>query len=471
MICNKCGTENSETSKFCGACGYRLDGKILCNKCGTYNDKDNVYCCECGNRIDGKTICKNCGAVYEGKFCTACGFRNEERLTARKSEERKAKSFTLMKNFSNLCFVLGAIIALIFVFFVGVKIKFTSVLSEEVLGEGEASINLFYFFGKCYKDFSQMDLTNMREWWQTQTTTSHLLYNILGTLISAGVIVAVVSFAVITICSYVKSLITKTENKTSKWATATYVAFLTGSILFYNLSLKSIDVADKLIGYYQALNSVTMIGLIVGAIAVATGLVLGIIAKGKKLLGKKSIVITTMSVAGIILTTVVSCLIGKICFSGRLDIVDYTELNTSWSFINLSKTFMEFLWNNVPTPDPIYEKFTSVLSCLNGEIIALQLLLAMAVVISAIILVKHFGFLHKEDSSLFVLDIILVVIMIAILILSILANNNLEILLELLDIENFGVRTSTCAIVALVLSAVNLTCSIIRSVSTKTIKE
>lgn len=56
MICNFCGTNNSQENKFCSNCGEESvaannSGLNVCSHCGAENDKDNSFCIACGNKI------------------------------------------------------------------------------------------------------------------------------------------------------------------------------------------------------------------------------------------------------------------------------------------------------------------------------------------------------------------------------------------------------------------------------------
>ena len=63
-ICNNCGSENDNSSKYCQNCGEELksDDKqsktetenndhIICNSCGNVNDNSAKYCEKCGNDL------------------------------------------------------------------------------------------------------------------------------------------------------------------------------------------------------------------------------------------------------------------------------------------------------------------------------------------------------------------------------------------------------------------------------------
>lgn len=73
--CPKCGSENSDNSKFCKACGENLNQikPIPENK----NVKNTKFCSNCGSEIENTDICPKCGAkqnnISKTKFCSNCG--------------------------------------------------------------------------------------------------------------------------------------------------------------------------------------------------------------------------------------------------------------------------------------------------------------------------------------------------------------------------------------------------------------
>lgn len=61
MICNRCGFENKDDSKFCVRCGSKLEASDIistvekevkqCPNCGKHNDLNNKFCVGCGNDL------------------------------------------------------------------------------------------------------------------------------------------------------------------------------------------------------------------------------------------------------------------------------------------------------------------------------------------------------------------------------------------------------------------------------------
>ena len=49
MKCPKCQHENTDTQKFCGECGVKLEK--TCSGCGTKNPPQYKFCGECGHNL------------------------------------------------------------------------------------------------------------------------------------------------------------------------------------------------------------------------------------------------------------------------------------------------------------------------------------------------------------------------------------------------------------------------------------
>ena len=108
LRCQKCGEPNPEGTRFCQACGVRLEVPepappvmlATCLDCGFQNPAGTGFCQACGRDMDaaqmvsglpeaetpsveeepaGK-ICRNCGAVNSGdnRFCRECGSTLDE---------------------------------------------------------------------------------------------------------------------------------------------------------------------------------------------------------------------------------------------------------------------------------------------------------------------------------------------------------------------------------------------------------
>ncbi len=315
MVCKKCGAEMEENAFFCGKCGARADGRAPCEKCGKLNAEDALYCGSCGYRLDGKIVCKSCGKTAEGKnaFCVFCGSSLKEELKQkeepkqkevvaatspakkndpwaafgykRRASERAAKpkeksldkllnerTEKLFSTVGSAILLFGALLSLLFVFFIGMEFSVKNVGEStnslagilQTLDAGKGQ-NIFFFFGDCQEMF---DGWNM--------------YAVVG----AGV--AVVTLAVVIICSLIAGiafvrgfLYDDVDEKRAATvnATAAIVGYLAGVVAFYACTRQS----AVLLGVKETttLNLMTKIGVVLAIVACVFGVLLCVIGRGR----------------------------------------------------------------------------------------------------------------------------------------------------------------------------------------------
>ncbi len=78
IICPKCGSQNTATTKFCGNCGTSLTPTptIACSKCGAQMTNTMKFCGNCGSPLKPASLnCTKCGQANPLgiKFCGNCG--------------------------------------------------------------------------------------------------------------------------------------------------------------------------------------------------------------------------------------------------------------------------------------------------------------------------------------------------------------------------------------------------------------
>ncbi|MBQ0017373.1 MAG: SPFH domain-containing protein [Clostridiales bacterium] len=76
-VCDKCGAEMKEGSKFCPECGKKQG--FSCPKCGASVSKNAKFCPECGEKLVPVEKTCECGAKLKDgvKFCPECGKKVE----------------------------------------------------------------------------------------------------------------------------------------------------------------------------------------------------------------------------------------------------------------------------------------------------------------------------------------------------------------------------------------------------------
>ncbi len=347
MVCKKCGAEMDENAFFCGKCGAREGGKAPCQKCGKLNVADALYCGSCGYRLDGKTVCKGCGKTVEGNnaFCVYCGASLKEKpvqkaapvapaaspvsskkndpwatfgYAERKSEgtaKPKAKPIDrllteqtqrMLATVGSAILMLGALLSLLFCFFIGMEFSVKNVGDSTNSLAGIAQMynagkgqNIFFFFGDCQEMF---DGWNM--------------YAVVG----AGV--AVVTFAVVGICSLVASVAfvkgvfydDAAQKQTANVnAMAAIIGFLMGVIAFYSCTRQSAELLG--IKETTTLNLMTKIGVVAAIILCVFGVLLCMVGKGREYWTQRKSASTLCTVVG--LGAVIAALIcgGNVAFN------------------------------------------------------------------------------------------------------------------------------------------------------------
>jgi NADH pyrophosphatase NudC (nudix superfamily) len=83
--CSTCGELNEEGTRFCQACGAKLEInkplKCICKICGAENNSKSSFCGECGAKLELviplELKCPTCSEVHapETRFCNQCGTR------------------------------------------------------------------------------------------------------------------------------------------------------------------------------------------------------------------------------------------------------------------------------------------------------------------------------------------------------------------------------------------------------------
>lgn len=365
LECKKCGAVIADESTFCSSCGSRVDGKKICNKCQNLNNEANTFCSFCGERLDGKQECSVCGSVYEGNYCSHCGQTNEKTFEDKTERKKSFPGFTCEKVFeiaANCIAMLGVLMALIFVFFIEIKIPETEeLLFGSALGSNPNRINIFYYFGKYYKntyfDFDEYGLT---KWLENYFATNYLWNGVIKSFISVGTIVFVVLFSILAIVRFSKNILGITDKKADKYAISAIFSFLVGTTLFYMMHKTSID-ASILIDIKGAMviSNTTKAGIIVSVLCLGLFAIFKIVAKEKEFSNKQKIFGFVCSIIGITFALAVYLLAKDISTVIELSEEGYSALInldffTDNSFLGLMVTDM--------IGEDVYYKATEYLS-------------------------------------------------------------------------------------------------------------
>lgn len=266
-------------------------------------------------------------------------------------EPAEAKKFDL-KKFLRLgaaisCLCLAGI-TLLFLFFTGVSAATSGSASDLVDLSQMNDVNYFYYFGKAYSETSEA-LSQMPEADPFYLNTAYVI-PFLGTLVSAGFIIAVVTLVVLTVIRGIKCLMGKSERTGAGTAITAFFVYVAGVLALFALNSFKMEVSTQMIFTLTikakaVLNAPTVAGITLGAIAAASCLAFKIIDLGKKTLNVQYIVSSAISLVKIILLLVVAGLIAaagiKMDFSGGVANMGLSKLITGTGTVQLSDMIRE----------------------------------------------------------------------------------------------------------------------------------
>ena len=339
--CSKCGNEFE--SKFCPCCGTKWVDPDVCPKCGAHHEPGALFCGECGARLDGKVNCPHCFALVnpDDTFCGECGASlkggaakseavNQTAVEGNGTEKReKVKSCLVLA--STILILVSALIGLIFTFVSGTAV----VVSSDGVHMRESNM-LYYYFGDAYKEIKviRKRLLDVLEVENLGDAREFALYfpAVLGTIVSALGIAAVVVLSGVTVFRVYKKYGKKEETNVIAPAVATYFTFVTLATVLLTLTAYRYDYGESGYGVYSeaVFSSPTLTGLIVGGIFLLHGTVLSIVINCKFNNGKPDAGI--VAVLGSVLVVVILALVSlpmvelKIIAEGGTEKMSYSPL-------------------------------------------------------------------------------------------------------------------------------------------------
>ena len=464
MICRTCETENPENAKFCKNCGCQLSGEITCTACGQANPVDALFCTECGKRLTGNHTCSNCHTVHDGAFCPNCGTPSAQTVT--QPQDVTSAKFD-WKRIVTLCGGIAAILAvlfgLIFTFCIGVELKTSSGFGQTVpfLALSRSSGNLFYFFGKGYKEAAE-HLDTVSKYGYLYPVGVYLPL-VFGTVISAGILIAVPVLSIFAAVRLGKFLRGTSQKDYAAPAIGAFLTLALGAAALLGLHQMSVEALSISEGYrvslksYFVLNKATVAGLVLGGIFLAIFIGCRIASLGKALL-KPSVIIGIGSslLAAVFLFIALS-------FTSKAAVeFSHGDVSIKISFAQLISTFCpQTLWDTTATE--LQELYISGLTVvIIGEVFQLILLaLIVATLVCALI-----GTFNEKKPVGLVLPIIVFVFAIGHLVLSILAGGHVQ---DVYGIRNELEFSYTAPIVAVVFATLTLLIAIARKVISRVI--
>ncbi len=284
--CSKCGHEFE--GKFCPECGEKFVDDTLCPRCGTKHEPNVKFCPECGLRLDGKKFCVKCGAELDGAFCTQCG-AGVNGKSAGNAVETVKQGFGIA---GLICVLLAALMGLAFTFAAGISL--------EVAGRSVETNTLYYYFGNAYDDAAQMvnTLEGIFSWSFIGEAREFGIYFpvVLGTVISALGILAVVALSALTGFKAYKRYYKKEQANVIAPAAAIFLVYALLATLLLLLSSASSNMAKV------AFSAPTKAGLITGGILLGLGV---LFTAGSNLKAIGGAIVTNVISAAVAVTAVV----------------------------------------------------------------------------------------------------------------------------------------------------------------------
>ncbi|MCD8200458.1 MAG: zinc ribbon domain-containing protein [Clostridia bacterium] len=338
--CKHCGTENDDTAVFCKDCGKRVDGNTVCPTCGKMTE-DDTFCIYCGNPLDGRKKCVRCGTLFEGFYCTECGLpaggkkavRDGRLRFPQKSRPRPDTSFTerdvaAEENLSAwkkilslvlVCVALAAIVTVfVLTFFTGAVYEVTGYgLSVSGADMNTEKYTLFHFFGKAYSSIKEADI-------EGAVLASSYTISVLGTVVSAAMILVMTVMTVITVSKLVCRLMGRPVKHTERYVILTYFLYVAFVLVFRNLLAINTSVAG--VNVTLDLNTASVVGLALGGSLVGVYFVGQIVIRGRALLETGGIAkIVPSAVCAAFLIVAVCLLSGATCgFTEEDSYFEYT---------------------------------------------------------------------------------------------------------------------------------------------------
>ncbi len=438
LICKKCSAECSDTAKFCHICGERIDGKKRCDACGAWNEQDAIFCPSCGARVDGKTVCSACGTLFEGNFCPECGkavkqaktanFQAEKTQKPRGTVGEKVKSISELV--SGACVALGALFALIFVFFIGVEVSVLgSSLGDLGLSGIGTKLNLYYFFGEAHDLVELQSITGelgtIERWVQLMSQKALKEHAIAGTVVSVLILLVVAGTAITALTLYVLNWLKITKKSSYGWGMAAIMSFIGSVVLFANLNSLSMNMLKNTEAVSLVWTGATTAGFVLCAVFGGLAVVAKVLAQGSAPWKRDGIVKTALSLAGVVLVCVWLGAVGGLGKQIQLFVTSASD-STSMSinmevklgFILFSSFFIGVLPYDAMAADK--ELIKSKVSTVATMSVICQILSIVLIVLAVVVLFIHIKNAHKDQQqskTVFIVTIIMWVLSLALCIL------------------------------------------------------
>ena len=445
MECKKCGSPVADGVSFCGNCGARVDGKVVCTACGKLNDEAHGFC------------------VY-------CGAETQPRV--RKSGFKKAADIV-----ANAVMLLGAVLSLIFVFFIGLKMQMN--------GQEEETMSIFYYFGEYAQELKSLhvDQMNTTSWFMDSINVQLNAAGVIGIILAVAILATTVTFAVIAIVKYAAGWIGGKHVNVEGWSLAAIICFLIGAVTYFafNSVTASGDFSSILGGVgeegWAIFNEETSTAIVLCAICVVTSVVFRMICEGKALWTKENIKKQTLTFIGVVIAAATFGVSQSLAFAFSID-MDGVSASLGTNYIQLSGGITLGMASAFydKTANGYYDITNTIAAMNNFSIFAAIFALAVSVFAGLALMENVRGATGKEDKSM-LWSILTLAFAVLTLLFSILAVSSLAEVFNIAqriggvaEPENVIFGNFTAPIVAVVLAIGLLVISIIKNAKKQSVE-
>lgn len=447
---------------------------MFCNKCGKNNPDDAVFCMICGSKLNYIPSCKNCGKEIpeEAVFCPYCGSKQTEKDFTAESEichtsvQPSYKSVSTVNRFSaekvlshivNGLVLFLAAVALIFVVFTGISVSVPYGADfSEILAGGNEGKDFIYCFGDAFKDIGEViDIagTNMSDYFEADL----YLNVVFGTLAGAVATVTVAVFSILAIVKGIAFYTGKGKGNGEIFAITAFIAYVCGAVAFKLLYGASIDYRYKteILNFSTQYNSVTVAGIVLGALSVTAIAGLKIARNAKNILNVKNVKNIVMSAVGVVLIAVILGILGNSILSLNIKEM-YTNFNAGINpLVILHISAGIELDNSISTSSHTPE---GLISNLNGimvlSVIVYIIMFALLVFLAINFMLKMKSLINgrqAEEGGL-TYSVLIFILSVVALVLNIVLCNMFEEVIKIISAPdkvnlNIGYTTLICAVV------------------------